>query len=72
MPNLPSSRKAWRQSLKRAKANRRWLNQIQKALKAKKEDVAKTQSLIDKAVKKVVLPKNRAARLKSKLLKAVR
>lgn len=69
MPNLPSSKKALRQSIKRGVANAQLRSHIKKALKSSRPDLKKVQALIDKAAKTNVLAKNKANRLKSKLFK---
>lgn len=66
MPNLPSSKKALRQSIKRARANAKILDRIKKALKGSLE-LKKAQALIDKAAKKGILHANKAAHLKRAL-----
>lgn len=69
MPNLSSSKKALRQSIKRGRANTRLRSRIKKALKSSRPDLKQVQSLIDKAAKVKALPKNKANRLKSELFR---
>ncbi len=71
MPNTSSATKAHRQAVKRTKANVAFKVQLKKALKAVSNDtMAQTTSLIDKAVKRNLLHRHKAARLKSQLAKA--
>lgn len=77
MPNIKSAKKKVRKDNKRAIANYGYLSGIKKAfknltkLKGKKasEGVKKAYSLIDKAMKKKIIHKNKAARLKSRVTK---
>jgi small subunit ribosomal protein S20 len=81
MPQLPSSRKALRQSLKRRDANRAKKKAIKLASRAaldvakagSAEDLATAmaaaQKAIDKAAKRNVIHKGAAARRKSRLMK---
>ena len=71
MPNTSSATKALRQAQARTKANVAFKVALKKTLKAaSKETMAQTTSMIDKAVKRNLIHKNKAARLKSQLSKA--
>jgi small subunit ribosomal protein S20 len=79
MPILKSAKKKLRKDVRRAKRNKEYLTKIQTALKAikknndddkRKELTKKAYSIIDKAAKKKVIEKNKAARLKSKATKS--
>ena len=71
MPNTSSAIKALRQAQARTKANVAFKVALKKTLKAaSKETMAQTTSMIDKAVKRHLMHKNKAARLKSQLSKA--
>lgn len=65
MPNLPSSRKALRKSIKRRATNARLLAKIRQLFKSRSLDLTAAQSLLDKAAKRSVIKPNKAARLKS-------
>ena len=78
MPNIQSAKKKMRKDVKRTAGNAKYLNAIDKSvkslMKSKKGEVdaqkaKKTISLIDKAVKRKVVHKNKAARLKSRITK---
>jgi small subunit ribosomal protein S20 len=78
MPNIQSAKKKMRKDVVRTQNNARYLNAIEKAIKAlfkfktgevNEEKVKKTVSLIDKAAKRKVVHKNKAARLKSRISK---
>lgn len=78
MPNIQSAKKKMRKDVTRTQSNARYLNAIEKAVKAlfkfktgevDSEKVKKTVSLIDKAAKRKVVHKNKAARLKSRISK---
>lgn len=77
MPNIQSAKKKLRKDIKRAKNNANYLTAIQKAVKSlfktksgkQQEKINKTISLIDKGAKKKVIHKNKAARLKSRVMK---
>ena len=78
MPNIQSAKKKLRKDIKRKKNNENYLNAIQKAIKSlmrlktgikKQEEINKTVSIIDKGTKKKVIHKNKAARLKSRVMK---
>ncbi|NMB84492.1 30S ribosomal protein S20 [Candidatus Roizmanbacteria bacterium] len=77
MPIIKSAKKKLRQDVKRTKVNRRYETAYKKAMKemknAKKSSVLdmikKVYSLIDKAKKKKVIHKNKAARLKAQAAK---
>ncbi len=74
MPITSSAKKALRQSLKRREHNREWKDRLHQAIK--KAATSKTQEtlsaaykIIDKSAKKGIIAKNKAARLKSQLVK---
>lgn len=81
MPQIKQSAKRWRQSVKRAAANKKvkdgidyLFRQFKKAItgadKAKSEELAKQlNKAIDKACQKRVFKKNKAARKKSRMMK---
>jgi small subunit ribosomal protein S20 len=78
MPNIQSAKKKMRKDVKRTKNNAQYLTAIEKAVKAlfkfktgevDSAKVKKTVSLIDKAAKRKVVHKNKAARLKSRISK---
>ncbi len=74
MPLIKSAKKKLRQDIKRTKQNRRYeiaykkiLDQVRKHKKGEKTDelLKKAYKAIDKAAKKRIIHKNKAARLKS-------
>lgn len=72
MPITKSAKKALRQTRKRAQINRRIKEVVKKAIRVFKknptlENLRKAYSTLDKAAKKNVFHKNKAARLKSRL-----
>jgi small subunit ribosomal protein S20 len=76
MPNIKSAKKKLRQDVKKAAQNDAYFNKTKKILKTitKNKDAKKSPamiqeaySLIDKAAKKNVIHKNKAARLKSRV-----
>jgi len=78
MPNIQSAKKKMRKDVVRTQNNAKYLNAIEKAIKAlfkfktgevNEDKVKKTVSLIDKAAKRKVVHKNKAARLKSRISK---
>jgi small subunit ribosomal protein S20 len=74
MPVIKSAKKKLRQDRKREKANNLLRNSLKKAIKdARKsktaEKIKKAIILVDKAVKKGLIHKNKAARIKSRLSK---
>lgn len=78
MPNIQSAKKKMRKDVKRTKQNEAHRNAIQKAVKylvkhkggeGAADKAKKTLSLIDKAAKKKVIHKNKASRLKSRVMK---
>jgi small subunit ribosomal protein S20 len=83
MPTTKSAMKAMRQSIKRRVRNTKVKETYKGAVKdlkklitaAKKTETAealkKAMSALDKAVKKNVIHKNKASRLKSRLMKAI-
>jgi len=83
MPIIKSAKKALRQAKRRQDKNRKWkdavrgaVKTVEKAVVAKKTDAAikaipLAYKTIDKAAKKHILTKNRAARMKSRLTKLI-
>lgn len=76
MPNIQSAKKKVRKDVKRTKQNAFYMNAINKALQLFRkggeidgEKKKKTISLIDKAAKKKAIHKNKASRLKSRIMK---
>lgn len=74
MPILKSAIKKLKQDKKRTKVNKVYRENLRRAVKqARKEKSAKAVKLaysaLDKAAKKKVIHKNKAARLKSRLMK---
>lgn len=77
MPNIRSAKKKQRQDIKRTKRNHRYINAVQSAVKSlnSKKKVKSANllqnifSIIDKAAKKKIIHKNKAARLKSRVSK---
>ena len=77
MPNLKSAKKKLRKDIKRTKENEVYKKKVQKTIKdivksgskATKRTLDKAYSIIDKAAKKKVIHKNRAARLKARVSK---
>lgn len=74
MPILKSAIKKLKQDKKRTKVNKVYRENLRRAVKtARKEKTAKAVKLaysaLDKAAKKKVIHKNKAARLKSRLMK---
>jgi len=74
MPVIKSAKKKLRQDKKRTKANNFQRDTLKKVLKEAvksktAEKVRKAVSLVDKAVKKGLIHKNKAARIKSRLSK---
>lgn len=72
MPVIPSAKKKWRQSLLRRRRNRATRDVVSDLVAdfrraPKGEKWAKMVSTLDKAAKKRVIHKNRAARLKRRL-----
>lgn len=70
MPVLPNAKKAMRSSRKKKKVNDRLRSNMKQALKRLQQEPTEknlqaAQSAIDKAVKKGVVHKNKAARKKS-------
>ena len=77
MPNITSAKKKLRQDKKKHVLNSVYKKKYKEAialyvLKGTKELLQKAFSLVDKSVKKGILHKNTAARLKSKLGKRVK
>ena len=77
MPILKSAIKKLRQDKKRTKVNKVYRENLRQAVKqARKEKTAKAVKLaysaLDKAAKQKVIHKNKAARLKSRLMKLVK
>lgn len=76
MPILKHAKKKLKQDKRRTAENKKFKVTFKKLVKKAKEDrtpesVSKAFSSVDKAAKKNVLPKNRAARIKSALTKSV-
>lgn len=80
MPNTKSAKKKLRKDIKRTKHNRQYLTKIERTLrllkkakdeKEKKELLNAAYSIIDKAAKRHIIHKNKAARLKAKASKLV-
>jgi len=71
MPNIKSAKKKLRQDAKKAKRNMTYKKTLAKTMKnmgkMKSKDLSKAFSTIDKAAKKGVIHKNKAARLKSRI-----
>lgn len=71
MPNIKSAKKKLRQDAKREKQNMTYKKTLKKTVKnmgkMKSKDLKKAFSTIDKAAKKGVIHKNKAARLKSRI-----
>jgi len=77
MPNIKSAKKKLRQDLKRTKRNdaaRKKIRQTVKSANKEKQTesfLKKAFSIIDRAAKKKVIHKNKAARLKSSISKLI-
>jgi len=83
MPNLKSAKKAVRQSTARYESNKRvraklhrWTKDTELAISGKKkEDAVKSMAMLtkvaDKAAKKNIIHKNKAARIKSRIQKKI-
>jgi small subunit ribosomal protein S20 len=79
MPNIKSAKKKMKQDVSRTKRNESYKGKIESVMKAvtkgvkgKKADlIKKAYSVIDKAAKKNVIHKNRAARMKSRVTRLV-
>ncbi len=74
MPVTKSAEKKLRKDKKRELANKRFINLLKKSIRLAKEDpknknIQKAISLSDKAAKKNIIHKNKAARIKSSLVK---
>lgn len=74
MPVIKSAKKKLRQDRKREKLNNILRNSLKKALKEadkskNSEKIRKAVSFVDKSVKKGLMHKNKAARIKSRLSK---
>lgn len=75
MPNIKSAKKKQKQDIKRTKHNENYDLTIKKTIKSlskvgeKKQgnELKKAYSIIDKAAKRNIIHKNKAARLKSKI-----
>jgi len=77
MPILKSAIKKLKQDKKRTRANKAYRENLRQAVKlARKEKSAKAVKLaysaLDKAAKQKVIHKNKAARLKSRLMKLIK
>jgi len=76
MPQIDSAKKALRQSLKRRDANRRFKKALKEAqkkylVKPTEEGLVRVFSLLDKAVTKHIIHRNKANRNKSALSKKI-
>lgn len=71
MPNTYSAIRADRQTKKRFEANNEARSKIRKALKTASKDLSGAFSAVDRASKKNVIHWRRAARIKSRLAKAL-
>ncbi len=76
MPVLPNAKKALRASKKKYKFNQKIRSQVKSAIKQmrkepNKQNLDSVYSMIDKAAKKNIFHKNKAARLKSQMAKLV-
>lgn len=72
MPLLKSAKKALRSSEKKRAKNEKQKAELKSAIKkTTTQNLSKTISLIDKAVKNNLIHRNKAARMKSKLTKKV-
>ena len=76
MPVTQSAKKALRRDKRRENRNKPVLSKIRSALRQAREDPTKKHlsaaySAIDRAAKNHIIHKNKAARLKSRLLRAV-
>lgn len=74
MPIIKSSKKALRQSKRKKLVNDRVLRQLRRVVKKARtsrtpDSIKKAYSALDRAVKKNVIHKNKASRLKSRLSK---
>lgn len=74
MPILANAKKALRASKRKSQVNQKVRSRVKSSLKkvaveAKPENIQQAQSAIDKAVKKNIFHKNKAARIKSKIAK---
>ena len=74
MPIIKSAKKKLRQDLKRTKQNQKIENLLKTAIKQvkklkTKDALQKAQSIIDKAAKKNIIHKNKAARIKAGIAK---
>ncbi|EKD57042.1 MAG: hypothetical protein ACD_58C00016G0001 [uncultured bacterium] len=72
MPISKSAKKAWRNAKNKTQKNVVLKTKLKTTLHdAKAENLSKVFSTIDKAVKRNLLHKNKAARIKSKLAKSI-
>lgn len=76
MPIIKSAKKALRQSLRKKLVNDRVLRQLRRVVKKARtsstpDSIKKAYSALDRAVKKNVIHKNKASRLKSRLAKVL-
>ncbi|HUS59811.1 MAG TPA: 30S ribosomal protein S20 [Nevskiaceae bacterium] len=77
MPITTSAKKALRQDRRRAVINKKIKRKIKKALKKArqkptKKTLAEAARVLDRAAKKKLIHKNKAARLKSRLVKLLK
>jgi small subunit ribosomal protein S20 len=76
MPNIKSALKKVRQDERRTAVNERWRRRYREAVKVLRENpngelYRKAQEELDKAAKRGVIKKGKAARLKSRLSKLI-
>ena len=72
MPIIKSAKKALRSSLKKHEANLEFKKRLKESIKkVSSKSINTAYSVIDKAVKKNLIHKNKAARLKSSLIKKI-
>ncbi len=77
MPNIKSAKKKLRQDQQRTKKNNLYREMIKKSfhafkkllVKDRQKEMQKAHAIIDKAAKRKIIHKNKAARLKSKVTK---
>ncbi len=77
MPVIKSAKKKLKQDIKREKANKiirlNFKNAVKEAKESKTaEKIKKAVQMVDKATKKRIIHKNKAARIKSKLNKLIK
>jgi small subunit ribosomal protein S20 len=79
MPIIKSAKKKLRGDIKKTRNNQKYIRLYKKTLKdffkkktAKREQLKKVYSILDKAVKKNIIHKNKASRLKSRAAKLIK